>query len=334
MEKTAVAFFDSKPYTRQTFDQANQGYGFHIKYLPNRLDADSAPMARGYPVVCAFVNDRLDHQALDQLVQQGVQLLALRCSGFNNVDLRAAKGRLRVVRVPAYSPHAVAEHTLALILTLNRKTHKAYARTREGNFNIQGLLGFDLFDKVAGVIGTGAIGREVARILRGFGMEVLAHDPAPDPALATELGLHYVGLEELLTRAHLVTLHCPLTADSRHLINGHRLGLTRDGVMLINTSRGGLVDTPALIAGLKSGHVGYAGLDVYEEEARFFFEDLSEQVLGDDVLSRLLGFPNVLVTSHQGFFTREALDQIARTTLESVQAFVEGRPLVHALEPP
>jgi len=327
MDLPGIAFFDTKPYTRKVFTEMNAGYGFPLKFFAHRLDADTAVKAKGLAVVCAFVNDRLDRAAVDALVAQGTGLLALRCAGFNNVDLAAAKGRLQVVRVPAYSPEAVAEHAVALMLCLDRKLHKAYARTREANFNIEGLLGFNLSGKTAGIIGTGRIGQALARILRGFGMTVLAYDPFPDAEAAASLGMAYVALEELLGRAHIVSLHCPLTPDTHHLIDARRLALMRDGVMLINTGRGALIDSPALIQALKARKVGYAGLDVYEEEEECFFEDKSATGLEDDVLSRLLSFPNVLVTSHQGFFTQEALEEIARITLESVRAFAEGRAL-------
>ncbi len=333
MDRPRIAFFDSKPYTSQTFDQANESFGYHLKYFPNRLDDETAILAKGYRVVCCFVNDRINRAAVDALVDLGVQLLALRCAGFNNVDLAAARGRLRVVRVPGYSPHAVAEHTVALMLALDRKLPRASNRTREANFNIQGLLGFDLHGKIAGVVGTGRIGRAVAGILRGFGMTVLAFDPCPDPAAARALDFTYASLEELLERAHVVTLHCPLTPATDFLINAERLALMRDGVMLINTGRGRLIDARALIAALKTRKVCYAGLDVYEEEEGTFFEDLSETGLDDDVLSRLLSFPNVLVTSHQGFFTREALEQIAQTTLANIRSFLDGGPLGNELIP-
>jgi D-lactate dehydrogenase len=329
MEPPGIAFFDTKPYTRKAFTEMNAAYGFPLKFFAHHLDADTAAKAKGYPVVCAFVNDRLDRAAVDALVAQGTGLLALRCAGFNNVDLAAAKGRLKVVRVPAYSPEAVAEHAVALMLCLDRKLHKAYARTREANFNIEGLLGFNLCGRTAGIIGTGRIGQALARILRGFGMTVLAHDPFPAPEAAAALGMAYVSLEELLAQAHIVSLHCPLTPDTHHLVDAGRLALMRDGVMLINTGRGALIDSPALIQALKARKVGYAGLDVYEEEEECFFEDKSATGLDDDVLTRLLSFPNVLVTSHQGFFTQEALEEIARITLESVRAFAEGRPLLN-----
>ena len=327
MENPRIAFFDNKPYTTQTFNQANEAFGYRLKYFPNRLDADTVAMAKGFKVVCVFVNDCIDQVVVDALVEQGVELLALRCAGFNNVDLAACKGRLPVVRVPAYSPQAVAEHTVALMLTLNRKTHKAYNRTREANFNIQGLMGFDMYGKTAGVIGTGRIGCAVIQILRGFGMNVLAFDQYPNPKAAETLGFKYVPLDELLQESHIVTLHCPLTPDTDRLINADRLSRMRDGVMLLNTGRGRLIDTQALIDCLKTRKVGYAGLDVYEEAV--FSEDLSDAGLDDDVLARLLSFPNVVVTSHQGFFTQEAVDQIAQTTLENIQAFLSGGPLLN-----
>jgi D-lactate dehydrogenase len=329
MDMPRIAFFDTKPYTRETFDRVNADFGYRLKFFPNRLDADTVALAKGFQVVCVFVNDRVDREVVDALEGLGVGLVALRCAGFNNVDLAAASGRLRVVRVPAYSPHAVAEHTAALMLALDRKVHKAYNRTREANFTLDGLMGFDLFGKTAGVIGTGRIGCAMARILRGFGMTVLAFDKVLNPQAAQEAGFTYVGLEDLLCLAHVVTLHCPLTPATDHLINAERLALMRDGVMLLNTGRGRLIDSQALIAALKTRKVGYAGLDVYEEEEDCFFEDLSATGLDDDVLSRLLSFPNVLVTSHQGFFTREAVDQIALTTLENIRAYLAGEALAN-----
>lgn len=274
--------------------------------------------------MCVFVNDHLNAAVIDGLAAGGTRLIALRCAGFNNVDLPAARARgLRVVRVPAYSPHAVAEHTVALILALNRRIHRAYNRVREGNFALDGLLGFDLHGRTAGVIGTGKIGAIVARILHGFGCRLLAHDPAPSPDCVA-LGVEYTAVDDLLARSDIVTLHCPLTPESRHLIGPAAIDRMRPGAMLINTGRGALVDTPAVILGLKSGKIGSLGLDVYEEEAALFFEDMSQRIIQDDVFMRLVTFPNVLVTGHQGFFTREALQAIARTTLGSIAAFERG----------
>lgn len=331
MNSARIILFDAKAYDISTFDEANRKYPFDIKYLPNHLNADTAKLAQGFNVVCAFVNDRIDAQVIAQLTDLGVGLVALRCAGYNNVDLQAAADRLRIVRVPAYSPPAVAEHTIALIMALNRKTHKAYLRTREANFSIQGLQGFTMHGKTAGVIGTGKIGLAVVRILLGFGMRVLAFDAYPRNELATELGFSYVSLEQLYRESDIVTLHCPLTKDTVHLIDERALATMKPGVMIINTGRGQLIDTKALIAGLKAKKVGAAGLDVYEEESEYFFEDHSDAGLDDDVLARLLTFGNVLVTSHQGFLTNEALIQIAETTLESVHDFANCLPLKHGI---
>ena len=319
-----IAFFDTKPYDRSSFDSANKAFGFDITYFEERLHPGTVALAAGFPVVCAFVNDVVDSTVVEELAKHGTTLVALRCSGYNNVDFQAAYGKLHVVHVPAYSPHAVAEHAAALLLSLNRKTHKSYYRTREGNFNINGLLGFDLHGKVAGIIGTGRIGRCLVPILRGFGMEILAYDAYPDEDYATNAGICYVPLTELYAKADVISLHCPLVPETQYLIDGESIARMKPGVVLINTSRGKLINTQALIAGLKSGHVGAAGLDVYEEEGDYFFEDLSTEMIDDDVLARLLTFPNVLVTSHQGFFTREALQNIAQTTLQNIRAFHLG----------
>lgn len=327
MSTSRIAFFDTKPYDREFFDTANHPARYDIKYLGSRLNADTARLAEGFPVVCAFVNDTLDAEVIGQLHAGGVRLVALRCAGYNNVDLKAAYGTLHVTRVPAYSPHAVAEHAVALILSLNRKIHKAYYRTRDNNFAIHGLLGFDLHGKTAGVIGTGKIGRILAGILRGFGMEVLAHDPYPDEEAARETGFRYAPLEEVYRRSHVLSLHCPLTPETHHMINAKSIALMRKDVILINTGRGKLIRTSDLIAGLKSHRIGAAGLDVYEEEEDYFFEDFSGRMVDDDQLARLLTFANVLVTSHQAFFTREALTAIAETTLGNVDRFLAGEPL-------
>lgn len=312
-------FFSSKPYDRLCFEEANRAFGHQLEFLEPRLDRLTAPLAAGYEAVCCFVNDSLDAETIGQLAASGARFVALRCAGFNNVDLEAAaRAGIVVARVPAYSPHAVAEHTLALILALNRKIHRAYNRVREGNFALEGLLGFDLHGRVAGVVGTGKIGANVVRILAGFGCRVLAHDPYPNPE-CERLGARYVGLDELLSSSDVVTLHCPLTPDSHHLIGAESIAKMKDGVMLINTSRGALVDARAAIAGLKSGKIGYVGLDVYEEEGDLFFEDLSGRAIQDDVFARLTTFPNVIVTGHQAFFTQDALRNIAQTTLENLR---------------
>ncbi len=321
-----VAVFSTKPYDREFLGRANADHGHELVFFEPRLGPETAPLAQGFAGVCAFVNDVLSAPVLEALAAGGARVIALRSAGFNHVDLPAAERLgLSVVRVPAYSPHAVAEHTIALILALDRKIHRAHARVREGNFSLDGLLGFDLCEQTVGVVGTGQIGKVVVRILRGFGCEVLAHDPFPDPGVEAS-GARYVALDELLRRSGVVTLHCPLTPDTHHLIGPSALALMPRGVMLINTSRGALVDTRAVIAALKSGQVGYLGLDVYEEEADLFFEDLSSRTLQDDVFARLLTFPNVIVTGHQAFFTREALTRIASTTLGNVTQVERGQP--------
>ena len=325
-----IAVFSSKRYDRASLDAANAG-PHELHYFEPHLDAETAPLARGHDAVCVFVNDRLDAPVLEALASDGIRLIALRCAGFNNVDIHAAQRLgLAVVRVPAYSPHAVAEHTVALILALNRKLHRAYNRVREGNFALDGLLGFDLHGRTAGVVGTGKIGAVAARILAGFGCSVLAFDPFPDEGCRA-LGVRYVSLDELLGASDIITLHCPLTPENHHLIGAAALAKMKPGAMLINTSRGGLLDTRAVIEALKSGKLGHLGLDVYEEESEIFFEDLSGTILRDDIFTRLLTFPNVIITGHQGFFTREALDNIARTTIGNITQFDETGSAANAV---
>ncbi|MCC6076135.1 2-hydroxyacid dehydrogenase [Pseudomonas sp. GCM10022188] len=320
-----LTLFSSKPYDRDSFTAANQAGAFELHFLDARLDLDTATLAAGSPAVCAFVNDDLSAPVLAQLKAGGTQLIALRSAGYNHVDLAAAQSLgLPVVRVPAYSPHAVAEHAAALVLALNRRLHRAFNRTREGDFSLHGLTGFDLHGKTVGVIGTGQIGAAFARIMLGFGCRVLLHDPHADAGLAA-LGARYAGLDELLASSDVLSLHCPLTPATRHLIDRSSLARLKRGAMLINTGRGALVDTPALIEALKSGQLGYLGLDVYEEEADLFFEDRSDLPLQDDVLARLLTFPNVIITAHQAFLTREALAAIATTTLDNVAAWQAGQ---------
>jgi D-lactate dehydrogenase len=324
-----IAVFSTKPYDRQALDTANRDHHHELVYFEPRLTAATAPLAHGFDGVCPFVNDELSSTVIASLAAGGVRLLTLRSAGFNHVDLQAAAERgLVVARVPAYSPHAVAEHAVGLVLTLNRRLHRAYARVREGNFALDGLLGFDLHGKTVGVIGTGKIGTVFCRIMAGFGCRVVAHDPYPSDEVRT-LGVEYVELHDLFGAAHVVALHLPLTPATHHLVDADALHRMRHGVMLINTSRGGLVDTPAVIAALKSGKIGALGLDVYEEEADLFFEDLSGTVIQDDVFARLLTFPNVLITGHQGFFTREALANIADTTLANATAFETGAGALH-----
>ncbi len=316
-----IAFFDTKPYDRKSFDQVNQDFGFSISYLEPRLDSSTASMAENADAVCAFVNGSIDAEAIRKLTERNVKLIALRCAGFNNVDLAAAYGKIDVVRVPSYSPFAIAEYTIGLIQCLNRKIHRAYCRVRENNFTINGFLGYDLRGKTIGIIGTGKIGKAFAEVIQGFGMRVLAYDVYPDPEAAKKFHFEYVPLEQIFRESDIISLHCPLTADNAGLINESSIAMMKDGVMLINTSRGKLIRTKDLIEGLKSGKIGSAGLDVYEEETGYFFEDRSDAAIHDDVLARLMTFPNVLITSHQAFFTEEALASIARTTLQNVEDF-------------
>ena len=319
-----IAVFSTKPYDRMFLEAANAAYAHELIYFEPRLTRETSALAAGFPAVCVFVNDQLDATVLAALARQGTRLIALRCAGFNNVDLAAAREvGLTVVRVPAYSPHAVAEHTLGLVLALNRKIHRAYARVREGNFALDGLLGFDLYGQTVGIVGTGQIGAVVARIMGGFGCRILAHDPFPNPECEA-LGTRYVALPELFADSDMITLHCPLTPQTRHLIDAQALQQMKPGVMLINTSRGALIDTPSVTEALKSGKIGYLGLDVYEEEADLFFEDLSSTVLQDDIFARLLTFPNVIITGHQAFFTRNALERIAETTLANITTFEQS----------
>lgn len=330
MSVMELAFFSTKPYDRRFFEAAvadassDAGPPHRLVFFEPRLTVDTAPLAKGFGGVCVFVNDPLDAEVLERLAAQGNRLIALRCAGYNNVDLAAAKRLgLTVARVPVYSPYAVAEHTMALILALNRKVHRAYNRVREGNFAIDGLLGFDLHDKTVGLVGTGRIGRIMAKICAGFGCRVLAYDRETHPD-CEKMGVQYVGFDELVGAADVLSLHCPLTPDTHHLIDADVVARLKPGVMIVNTSRGGLIDASALIDGLKSGRVGSVALDVYEEEGDVFFEDLSNNVLQDDVLARLLTFPNVLITSHQAFFTQEAMRKIAQTTLANVTGFERG----------
>lgn len=329
-----IVLFSSKPYDQQSFSAAALPDDWQVNFQDAHLRADTVGLAAGYEVVCAFINDDLSATVLQQLAQGGTRLIALRSAGYNHVDLHAAQRLgLTVVRVPAYSPHAVAEHALALIMTLNRRTHRAFNRTREGDFSLRGLTGFDLHGKTVGIIGAGQIGLTFARIMAGFGCQLLINDPLPVAQL-NQLGAQQVGLDEVLQRSDIISLHCPLNAATHHLINAARLQQMKRGVMLINTGRGALIDTPALIGALKSGQLGYLGLDVYEEEADLFFEDCSEQPLQDDVLARLLSFPNVLITAHQAFLTHEALAAIATTTRDNITAWQAGQPINQLLPSP
>lgn len=335
-----IAFFSARAYERPFFDRALQESPadgtpgtepFELHYFETTLNDRTAGLARDHQVVCAFVNDHLDRPTLLVLKECGVRLIAMRCAGYNNVDLPAAKELgIPVVRVPAYSPHAVAEHTLALLLTLARKTHKAYARVRDGNFSLDGLMGFDVIGKTIGVVGTGRIGGIFAQIMRSLGCEVLAFDVYRDANLVAK-GVRYVDLPELFADSDIISLHAPLTPASHHLINGESLNTMKKGVMILNTSRGALLDTRAVIAGLKAGRIGALGLDVYEQEEGIFFEDLSGQILQDDTIARLLTFPNVIITAHQAFFTDTAMTEIARTTMGNIREWDAGRPLTNEI---
>lgn len=323
MEK--IAFFDTKPYDRIWFDRLNRE--FEIVYFESRLRPESVRLTEGFRAVCAFVNDDIGERTVQGLAANGVELVAMRCAGYNNVALGAARGRLRVVSVPAYSPYAVAEHAMGMILMLNRKLHKAYIRTRDFNFSLNGLMGFDLHRKTAGVIGTGKIGRTFIDICRGFGMNVIANDPFP----AKDSGITYVSREELFRQSDIISLHCPLTEDTRYIINEQALSLMKPETLIVNTSRGKLIDSEALLAALNEKRIGGAALDVYEEETDLFFEDNSDKLIKDDTLSLLVSRPNVLITSHQAFFTREAMQSIAETTLQSISDFFAGRELKYEI---
>ena len=323
-----IAIFDTKPYDRFFFEEENKKYGFDITYFEAKLRPRTVNVTTGFDAVCAFVNDELDAEVMEQLHKNGVKLVAMRCAGYNNVNLQAAcKFGIPVVRVPQYSPYAVAEYALALLMTLNRKVHRAYNRVREGNFSINGLMGFDLHGKTMGVIGTGKIGRTFIGLLHGFGMHVLAYDLYPNPESARELNFEYVPLETIFRESDIISLHCPLTPENHHMINDATIAMMKKGIVLINTSRGRLIDSAALVNGLKSGRIGGAGLDVYEEETDYFFEDRSDRAVLDDILARLMTFPNVIVSSHQAFFTAEAERNIAETTMKSIGDFAAGRTL-------
>ena len=317
-----LAFFDAKSYDMPGFDAAAKDTDLEIKYFETRLNEDTVSLAAGFDAVCVFVNDNVNAAVVEKLYHYGVKIIALRCAGFNNVDIRACQGKLRIFRVPAYSPHAVAEHAMALLLTINRRTHKAYIRTRDFNFSLQGFVGFDLYGKTVGIIGTGKIGRVFADICQGFGMNILAYDKFPNEAS----GLHYTSLDEIFEKSDVISLHCPLTDETKHLINAGSIAKMKKGVTIINTSRGALIDTEDLIEGIKSKRIGAACLDVYEEEGDFFYEDCSGHVMQDDTLIRLIAMPNVIVSSHQAFLTKEALDNIAATTVSNVLNYFQGAP--------
>ena len=320
-----IAFFDTKDYDRQWFEKMTPKYGYEFSFFETRCTENTVILANGHDAVCVFVNDELNKNVIDKLYEMGIKAILLRCAGYDNVDLEACSGRIPVLRVPSYSPTAVAEYAAALFLTLNRKIHKAYTRTREFNFKISGLMGVTLRGKTAGVVGTGKIGKIMIEILKGFGMEILAYDLYPD----TSLDVEYTTIDDLFKRSDVITFHCPLTDDSRYIVNKNSISKMKDGVILVNTSRGALVDTSALIDGLKKNKFRGVALDVYEEEEDYFFEDRSGDIINDDELVKLMSFPNVLITSHQAFFTEESLDAIAEVTCENLKSLVEGKELVN-----
>lgn len=329
MEKTRIIFFDIKDYDREFFEKYGKNYNFEMSFFKSRLSLENVHLTKGYDVVCAFTNDDIGKETIDAMAENGVRLLAMRCAGFNNVSLKDIHNRFKVVRVPAYSPHAIAEYTVGLILAVNRKINKAYVRTREGNFSINGLMGVDLYGKTAGIIGTGKIGQILIKILKGFDMKVIAYDLFPNQKVADELGFEYVSLDELYANSDIISLNCPLTKDTQYMINRRSMLKMKDGVILVNTGRGQLIDSADLVEALKDKKVGAVALDVYEEEEDYFFEDKSTQVIEDDILGRLLSFYNVLITSHQAYFTQEAVDAITLTTLNNIKDFVEGKELVN-----
>ncbi len=324
-----IAVFDAKPYDRDNFTEVNKDFGFDLRFHKEHLDINNVVLAHDCDAVCIFVNAVVDAAVINKLVSYGVKIIALRSAGFNNVDIAAAAGKIKVVRVPEYSPHAIAEHTLALMLCLNRKIHRAFWRTRDNNFSLLGFQGFDMIGKTAGVVGTGKIGRTVVQVLKGLGMNVIMYDLYPNEEFAKQTGCEYVPLNDLYKKSDIITLHCPLTKETEYMINENSISMMKKGVMIINTGRGKLINTKHLIEGLLSGQVGYAGLDVYEEEGAYFYEDYSNSILTDDVLARLLSFNNVILTSHQAFFTREAMSNIATTTLQNIKDFTDNKELVN-----
>lgn len=327
-----VLFFDAKSYDKENFDAYKEKYGFDIRYLKVKLNEETVDFVKGYEIISIFVNDTVNPPVIDKLIEYGVKLIVLRCAGYNNVDVNYINGRIKLVRVPAYSPYSVAEYTASMVMTLNRKIHKAYVRTREGNFSINGLMGFDLHKKTVGVIGAGRIARIFIKIMRGFDARVIAYDPYPNETFAKDLGYEYVDLDTLYRESDIISLHCPLTRENTYLINRESMKKMKDGVMIVNTGRGRLIDTIDLIEALKDKKVGAAALDVYEEEAGYFFEDMSSSVIEDDILGRLLSFNNVLLTSHQAYFTKEAFRDITLTTLENIQSFLQGKELENEIK--
>ena len=328
-----IAFFDTHSYDKKSFVEANKAFDYEIDFRDYKLNENTALTAQGYDVVCVFVNDVVNAEVIKTLSDCGVKLIALRCAGFNNVDLKAAAtAGIKVVRVPAYSPYAVAEHGVALLMSLTRHIPQAYLRTKTANFNIEGLTGRDLYGLTAGIVGTGIIGRIMADILMGFGMKIIAYDPFPNEQWAKEKNIEYVGLDEIFQRSDVLSLHCPLTEETKHVVNHDRMKMMKHDAVIINTGRGALIDSKALVHALKHGHIGGIGMDVYEEESKYFFSDWSTDIMTDDTLARLLTFPNVIITGHQAFLTTNALKNLAETTLENIKAFAAGAELVNEVK--
>lgn len=326
-----VAFFDSKPYDKTSFLNANKKFGYDLEFFEPKLNMQTVRLAKGFSAVCAFVNDTLSASVINKLYEYGVRLIVMRCAGYNNIDFKAAYNKINVVRVPAYSPNAVAEHAMALLLCLTRKIHRAFNRTREGNFSLNGLMGVDMYGQTAGIIGTGKIAKCFISILKGFGINIIAYDPFPDKAYAAANKISYTSLDELFKKSDIISLHCPLSKDNIHLIDKNAIGLMKKNCIIINTGRGKLIDSKALIDALVEGRIAGACLDVYEEESNYFFEDKSDTPITDAMLARLIGLPNVLLTSHQGFFTKEALDNIVQTSLLNIREFVSGDSLTNEI---
>ncbi|WP_177160559.1 2-hydroxyacid dehydrogenase [uncultured Fusobacterium sp.] len=329
MRNIKAIFYDVKEYDKEFFRKYGKDYNIEMKFLKEKLNEETVDLSKGYEVVCAFTNDTINKNVIDMMAENGVKLLAMRCAGFNNVSLKDINDRFKVVRVPAYSPYAIAEYTVGMILALNRKIHKAYVRTREGNFSINGFMGFDLYKKTVGIIGAGKIAQILIKILKGFGTRVIAYDPYPNEKVAKELGFEFVDLDTLYKESDIISLNCPLTKETKYIINRESMNKMKDGVMIVNTGRGMLIDSIDLIEALKDKKIGSAALDVYEEEEEYFFEDMSNKVIEDDILGRLLSFHNVLITSHQAYFTEEAVEAITRTTLDNIKDFAEGKDLIN-----
>lgn len=329
MRNIKAIFYDVKEYDKEFFRKYGKDYNIEMKFLKEKLNEETVDLSKGYEVVCAFTNDTINKNVIDMMAENGVKLLAMRCAGFNNVSLKDINDRFKVVRVPAYSPYAIAEYTVGMILALNRKIHKAYVRTREGNFSINGFMGFDLYKKTVGIIGAGKIAQILIKILKGFGTKVIAYDPYPNEKVAKELGFEFVDLDTLYKESDIISLNCPLTKETKYIINRESMNKMKDGVMIVNTGRGMLIDSIDLIEALKDKKIGSAALDVYEEEEEYFFEDMSNKVIEDDILGRLLSFHNVLITSHQAYFTEEAVEAITKTTLDNIKAFAEGKELIN-----